>query len=53
MALQRLADGDPHRLGGYVLAGRLGAGGQGVVYEGYDGQGRRCAVSCCTPTPTR
>ncbi|GGS82434.1 hypothetical protein GCM10010156_46380 [Planobispora rosea] len=39
-----LIDGDPQRLGGYWLAGRLGAGGQGVVYEAYDAEGRRVAV---------
>ncbi|GAA4190990.1 hypothetical protein GCM10022252_30140 [Streptosporangium oxazolinicum] len=36
--------GDPWRLGGYRLAGRLGAGALGVVYEGYDPAGRRVAV---------
>ncbi|GIH63605.1 serine/threonine-protein kinase [Microbispora siamensis] len=35
---------DPERLGEFWLAGRLGAGGQGVVYEAYDGQGTRVAV---------
>ncbi|MEV4370121.1 serine/threonine-protein kinase [Nonomuraea sp. NPDC049637] len=39
-----LTPSDPHRLGDYWLARRLGAGGQGVVYEAYDETGRRVAV---------
>ncbi|XVQ06570.1 WD40 repeat domain-containing serine/threonine protein kinase [Spirillospora sp. CA-255316] len=39
-----LLDSDPRQLGGYWLAARLGAGGQGVVYEGYGAQGDRVAV---------
>ncbi|MEV3984547.1 serine/threonine-protein kinase [Nonomuraea sp. NPDC049758] len=39
-----LTPSDPHRLGDYWLARRLGAGGQGVVYEAYDEAGRRVAV---------
>ncbi|TQS19108.1 serine/threonine-protein kinase [Microbispora sp. KK1-11] len=35
---------DPARLGDYWLAGRLGAGGQGVVYEAYDSGGGRVAI---------
>ncbi|SEM59143.1 serine/threonine-protein kinase [Streptacidiphilus jiangxiensis] len=35
---------DPRQLGPYWLAGRLGAGGQGVVYEAYDSDGVRVAV---------
>ncbi|MEU0479319.1 protein kinase [Streptosporangium sp. NPDC006013] len=39
-----LLPGDPRQLGSYWLARRLGAGGQGVVYEGYDSAGGRVAV---------
>ncbi|MFI6322849.1 protein kinase [Nonomuraea sp. NPDC050556] len=39
-----LAAGDPQRIGDFWLAGRLGAGGQGVVYDAYDGEGRRVAL---------
>ncbi|MGP3962631.1 serine/threonine-protein kinase [Nonomuraea sp. 3N208] len=39
-----LTDEDPQRLGDYWLAGRLGAGGQGVVYEAYAEDGRRVAI---------
>ncbi|MFF0750520.1 protein kinase [Streptomyces sp. NPDC004267] len=39
-----LLPSDPRQLGGYYLDGRLGAGGQGVVYEGYDADGARVAV---------
>ncbi|MEV0584180.1 WD40 repeat domain-containing serine/threonine-protein kinase [Nonomuraea sp. NPDC050310] len=39
-----LAPGDPLRIGSYALAGRLGSGGQGVVYEAYDPQGGRVAL---------
>ncbi|WP_327086142.1 protein kinase [Nonomuraea sp. NBC_01738] len=42
--MDKLIDGDPQRLGAYWLAGRLGQGGQGVVYEGYAEDGRRVAV---------
>ncbi|MFD2765856.1 serine/threonine-protein kinase [Micromonospora eburnea] len=35
---------DPVTAGPYRLVGRLGAGGQGVVYLGDDGQGTRVAV---------
>ncbi|ACZ83821.1 WD40 repeat domain-containing serine/threonine protein kinase [Streptosporangium roseum] len=44
MGLTALAPGDPVRLGAYRLAGRLGAGGQGVVYEAYDAEGGRAAI---------
>lgn len=39
-----LLDGDPQRLGPYWLAGRLGTGGQGVVYEAYTEDARRVAI---------
>ncbi|MBW5481223.1 WD40 repeat domain-containing serine/threonine-protein kinase [Streptomyces bambusae] len=35
---------DPEQIAGYWLASRLGVGGQGVVYEAYDGQGTRVAL---------
>ncbi|WP_070197026.1 WD40 repeat domain-containing serine/threonine protein kinase [Streptomyces oceani] len=39
-----LLPGDPVQLGTYYLDGRLGRGGQGVVYDGYDAAGTRVAV---------
>ncbi|WP_327084971.1 serine/threonine-protein kinase [Nonomuraea sp. NBC_01738] len=44
MVLTPLEAADPQRIDGYLLAGRLGAGGQGVVYEGYDESGGRVAI---------
>ncbi|GAA0425159.1 hypothetical protein Acor_82880 [Acrocarpospora corrugata] len=44
MTADRLRPGDPSRLGRYRLASRLGSGGQGVVYEGYDEAANRVAV---------
>src|SRR4051812_512893 len=35
---------DPERMGAYRLTGRLGEGGQGVVYLGEDAQGQKVAV---------
>ncbi|WP_169528892.1 WD40 repeat domain-containing serine/threonine protein kinase, partial [Actinomadura rifamycini] len=42
--VDRLEPGDPERIGEFWLAGRLGAGGQGVVYEAYGSDGARVAV---------
>ncbi|MFI6598404.1 serine/threonine-protein kinase [Nonomuraea sp. NPDC050536] len=39
-----LTPDDPVELGSYRLAGRLGEGGQGVVYLGFDATGERVAV---------
>ncbi|MEU6714364.1 serine/threonine-protein kinase [Nonomuraea sp. NPDC046802] len=46
-----LIDGDPRRLGVYWLASRLGAGGQGVVYEAYDPDGARVAIKVLSGDP--
>ncbi|MFG1943324.1 serine/threonine protein kinase [Nonomuraea sp. NPDC048826] len=40
--------GDPERLGPYVIAGRLGQGGQGIVYLGEGPGGERVAVKMLT-----
>lgn len=37
-------DQDPEQLGAYRLVGRLGSGGQGVVYLGEAPDGSRVAV---------
>ncbi|MEV2268799.1 serine/threonine-protein kinase [Nonomuraea africana] len=47
-----LIDGDPQRLGGYWLAGRVGEGGQGIVYEGYDAEGGRVAIKVLRGDPS-
>ncbi|MFI0450693.1 bifunctional serine/threonine protein kinase/MFS transporter [Actinomadura sp. 6N118] len=39
-----LKPGDPERLGAYELVGRLGEGGQGVVFEGRGPEAERVAV---------
>ncbi|WP_419993762.1 WD40 repeat domain-containing serine/threonine protein kinase [Streptomyces boninensis] len=45
MGRSALAPTDPQRLKNYMLAARLGAGGQGVVYEAYDTRsGGRVAI---------
>ncbi|WP_436761909.1 serine/threonine-protein kinase [Streptosporangium sp. V21-05] len=42
--IRPLRPGDPPRLGAYELRGRLGEGGQGVVYLGESEDGERAAV---------
>jgi Serine/threonine protein kinase len=41
---QALTDDDPHSLGVFRLLGRLGMGGQGIVYLGTDPAGERVAI---------
>ncbi|MFI6736920.1 WD40 repeat domain-containing serine/threonine protein kinase [Nonomuraea sp. NPDC050451] len=41
---EALQPGDPQQLGDYWLSGRLGTGGQGVVYDAYDQLGTRVAI---------
>ncbi|WP_119729129.1 serine/threonine-protein kinase [Thermomonospora amylolytica] len=45
-----LEAGDPERIGAYRLTGRLGEGGQGVVYLGEAPDGRRVAVKVLKAT---
>ncbi|MFD1541287.1 WD40 repeat domain-containing serine/threonine protein kinase [Nonomuraea guangzhouensis] len=47
--MRALVPGDPRQLGEYWLAGRLGEGGQGVVYEAYDPAGQRVAIKVLHP----
>ncbi|MFI6903684.1 serine/threonine-protein kinase [Nonomuraea sp. NPDC050394] len=42
--LAELRAGDPRRLGSYLLAGRLGQGGQGVVFLGQTRAGAQVAI---------
>ncbi|GAA2072763.1 serine/threonine-protein kinase [Actinomadura alba] len=44
MSAVSLEPGDPRELGGFRLIGRLGEGGQGVVYLGHGPGGERVAV---------
>ncbi|MEU4580027.1 serine/threonine-protein kinase [Nonomuraea sp. NPDC023979] len=42
--MSELRADDPRRLGAYRISGRLGQGGQGVVYLGHSGDGTKVAV---------
>ncbi|MEU8269195.1 protein kinase [Sphaerisporangium sp. NPDC049002] len=44
MAAGPLQPGDPRALGAFQVVGRLGEGGQGVVYEGLSAYGDRVAI---------
>ncbi|GII31326.1 serine/threonine-protein kinase [Planotetraspora mira] len=44
MAAGPLMPGDPHELGAFQVVGRLGEGGQGIVYEGRSASGERVAI---------
>ncbi|MFF5204835.1 protein kinase [Streptosporangium sp. NPDC000396] len=44
-----MVSGDPERIGDHLLAGRLGEGGQGVVYDAYDAEGNRLAIKVLHP----
>ncbi|MEU0519005.1 protein kinase [Streptosporangium sp. NPDC006007] len=46
-----MTEGDPQCLGEYRLAGRLGSGRRGVVYEAYGPAGRRVAVQVPSGDP--
>ena len=48
-AMEPLRPHDPDRVGPYRLAGRLGAGGMGVVYAGLAADGRRVAIKVVRP----
>ncbi|TMR21811.1 serine/threonine-protein kinase, partial [Nonomuraea zeae] len=48
-SISELRAGDPASLGGYEIRGRLGEGGQGVVYLGVDEQGAQAAVKWLRP----
>ncbi|MFW5420300.1 serine/threonine protein kinase [Nocardiopsis sp. CNT-189] len=50
---QPLGPSDPREIGRYRLLGRLGEGGQGVVYLGEDPDGARAAVKTLNPAGMR
>jgi membrane-associated phospholipid phosphatase len=49
MALRGLSAGDPAEVGGFRLHGRLGNGGMGAVYLGFDPSGAPVAVKTLPP----
>ncbi|WP_250284424.1 protein kinase domain-containing protein [Frankia sp. CiP1_Cm_nod2] len=50
--LAPLTDADPRKIGRYWLQGRLGAGGMGAVYLGFDEDGHPMAVKVVRPELT-
>jgi serine/threonine protein kinase len=50
--MPELQPGDPRRLGSYELTGRLGEGGQGVVYSATESDGTEVAVKLLRPDLT-
>jgi WD40 repeat protein/serine/threonine protein kinase len=52
MGREFLNSEEPQRLGNFILAARLGTGGQGVVYEAYDPDGIRVAIKVLRPEAT-
>ncbi|MFE9677438.1 serine/threonine-protein kinase [Streptomyces sp. NPDC006259] len=47
--MEKLGPGDPQRIGGYRLLGRLGAGGMGQVFLARSDRGRTVAVKLVRP----
>ena len=45
-----LLPGDPPRVGGFQLVGRLGSGGMGTVFAGVNGRGERVAIKIIHPS---